>query len=106
VRFARLRYCDDLKALMVSIGAERYNPRMDTQTLVAAIDEEIDRLQKVRSLLTGHAAPLKRGRPPGRKLANIPRRRNMSAEGRANIIAAQRARWAKTRKKRQAKSME
>jgi hypothetical protein len=42
---------------------ERYNSRMDTETIVTAIDEEIDRLQKARSLLTGHTAPLQRGRP-------------------------------------------
>jgi hypothetical protein len=31
--------------------------------IVRSIDEEIDRLQRARSLLTGHTAPLKRGMP-------------------------------------------
>jgi hypothetical protein len=72
--------------------ANVYNSRMDTKALVAAIDEEIDHLQKARSLLTGHTAPLKRGRPPAKKLT-------MSAEGRARIAAAQRLRWARAKKK-------
>ena len=62
---------------------------MDTKALVAEIDAEIDRLQKVKALLIGHNAPLKRGRPPGTK------RRTMSPEGRARIVAAQKLRWAK-----------
>jgi hypothetical protein len=62
---------------------------MDTEALVAELDAEIRRLQQVRALLTGHTAPLKRGRPPGTK------RRTMSPEGRARIVAAQKLRWAK-----------
>jgi hypothetical protein len=62
---------------------------MDTATLVAEIDAEIDVLQKTKALLTGHTAPLKRGRPPATK------RRTMSPEGRARIVAAQKARWGK-----------
>jgi hypothetical protein len=71
-----------------SVPIERYNSRMDTKALVAELDEEIDRLQKVRALLLGHTAPLKRGRPPATK------RRTMSPEGRARIVAAQKLRWA------------
>jgi hypothetical protein len=37
---------------------------MDIEAMVQDIDESIRRLEKVRALLTGHTAPLKRGRPP------------------------------------------
>jgi hypothetical protein len=66
---------------------------LDTTQVVQAIDAEIDRLSKARALLTDHTAPLKRGAAPGRK------RSKMSAEGRASIAAAQRARWAKAKRK-------
>jgi hypothetical protein len=66
---------------------------LDTTQVVQAIDAEIERLSKARALLTGHTAPLKRG---------LPRRKRgtMSAEGRARVAAAQRARWAKAIKKK------
>ena len=70
---------------------------MDLEAIVQSIDEEIERLQRARSLLTGHTAPLKRGLPhsdPARK------RGAMSPEGRARVAAAQRARWAKVKAKR------
>ena len=57
---------------------------MDLDAIAQNIDAEISRLKKVRALLTGHTAPLKRGK-----------RSTMSAEGRARIAAAQRKRWAK-----------
>jgi hypothetical protein len=89
---------------------ERYNSGMDTTVLVAEIDAEIDRLQKVKALLTARTASPKRGRPPAKKpktLAasfglgknTVSRKRTMSAEGRARIAAAQKARWAKAKKK-------
>jgi hypothetical protein len=74
---------------------------MDTATLVAEIDAEIDLLQNVRVLLTGKTAPSKRGRrpkTPGFGKNNAPRKRKMSSEGRARIAAAQKARWAKAKK--------
>jgi hypothetical protein len=83
-----------------SVPAGRYNSRMDIEALVAEIDAEIHRLQQVRSLLTGHTPPLKRGRPLGKKpSASALPKRTMSPEGRARIVAAQKARWAKTKKK-------
>jgi hypothetical protein len=61
---------------------------MDFDAIVHVIDAEISRLEKVRALLAGHTALLKRGMPA--------RKRNkMSAEGRARIAAAQKKRWAK-----------
>jgi hypothetical protein len=79
----------------------RYNLRMDTATLVAEIDAEIDRLQKARALLTGTTAKT-RGRNPV-KATSFPfgtsakPRRQISAAGRARIAAAQKARWAKAK---------
>ena len=50
---------------------------------VAHIDAEIRRLEWARALLTGHTAPLKRGR----------KRREVSPGGRARMAAAQKKRW-------------
>jgi hypothetical protein len=66
---------------------------MNTEALLAEIDAEIDRLQEVKALLTGQPVSPMRGRPPVKK------RRTMSPEGRARIVAAQKARWAKVKKK-------
>ena len=58
---------------------------MNTSELIAAIDEEIDRLMQVRKLLfTGGSI-----QTGGRR-----RKRHLSAEARARIAAAQRKRWA------------
>jgi len=51
---------------------------MNTSDIVLAIDAEIAQLQKVKVLLTGTDL--------------------MSAEGRAKIAAAQKARWAKSKR--------
>jgi hypothetical protein len=67
-----------------------YNSPMDTTKLIEALDLEIARLQHARALLSG--APL-RGKP-GPKPKAV--KRTMSAEGRARVAAAQKARWAKT----------
>jgi hypothetical protein len=63
---------------------------MDLTALMQSIDEEIVRLEKIRALLTDHAAPLKR---------TAPKRRRVSEEGRARMGAAQKARWAKAKRK-------
>ncbi len=52
---------------------------MDLTAIVQGIDEEIVRLEKIRALLTDHAAPLKRA---ARK------RKRVSAKGRARMAAA------------------
>ena len=64
---------------------------MTLTDLVSSVDSEIAVLQQVRALLTGQDGHVRRGRKPGKK-------RTMSAEGRARIAAAQRARWAKQKK--------
>lgn len=54
---------------------------MDIDAIVRGIDAEIVRLEQIRALLTGHTAPLKR--------EPAPKRRKVSAAGRARIAAAQ-----------------
>ena len=73
---------------------------MDTSEIIQTIDAEIARLEKARALLDGHvSAPAKRGRPVSSKVtATAKPRRKMSAEGRARIAAAQKARWAKAKR--------
>lgn len=83
---------------------------MDIAGIVAEIDLEIARLEQAKALIAGQTAPSKRGRPPAAQPksakatsfafgTNAKPRRQMSAEGRARIAAAQKARWAKAKKK-------
>ncbi len=57
------------------------------------INAEIERLEKVKVMLTGEVLAARRGRPPGSG-----RKRTLSPEARAKIAAAQKKRWAKARK--------
>jgi hypothetical protein len=66
---------------------------MDTSEIVEAIDREIARLEQVRRLLGGSGSSAK-----ATKTLRKAKKRTMSAEGRARIAAAQRARWAKQKK--------
>ena len=74
---------------------------MTTEEIIESIQAEIARLEQVRTLLSGRTpTPAKRGRPFGSTTpATAKPRRKMSAEGRARIAAAQRARWANTKRK-------
>jgi len=69
---------------------------MDNSEIVKAIDEQISRLQEARALLANSAG----GRTTATRQAAGGRtgRRKLSAQARANIIAAQKARWAKWKK--------
>jgi hypothetical protein len=78
---------------------------MDIRGILAALDAEIEQLQRARTLLSGPSPQPKRGRPakartkaasfnPAEFAAKVPKRRTMSAAGRARVAAAQRARWA------------
>jgi hypothetical protein len=60
--------------------------------ILVSIDSEISVLREARALLTGTSNAARRGRPAKK------RKFTMSAEGRARIAAAQRARWAKQRR--------
>jgi hypothetical protein len=64
---------------------------MELHAIAQDIDAELDRLQRLRALLTDHTAPLKG--EPTRKGST------MSTEGRARIAAAQRKRWARAQRK-------
>lgn len=74
---------------------------MTTKEIIESIQAEIARLEQVRTLLNGRTpTPAKRGRAFGSTTpATSKPRRKMSAEGRARIAAAQRARWANTKRK-------
>jgi len=70
--------------------------------MLVELDEEIERLKQVRSLLNGGTVTKRGpGRPrvvaPVEKLARK-KKRHMTPEGRARIAAAQKARWAKRKK--------
>ena len=75
---------------------------MQTEQILAAIDKQIAEWQQARQLIAGNAAEpatRRRGRPKGspNKIASPPAKapkRVMSAEGKARIAAAQKARWA------------
>jgi hypothetical protein len=66
--------------------------------LLTLIDKEIKRLEEARGLLSGMngAASVKRG--PGRPKGSGKKKRRMSAEGRARLVAAVKARLARQKK--------
>ena len=63
--------------------------------MLAQIDAEISRLQQVRSILAGTG---KDGSRTMKTAKSAPKKRQLSAETRARIAAAQKARWAKAKK--------
>jgi hypothetical protein len=71
---------------------------MTREELVAAVDEEISRLEKVRALL------LSTGGSKFSSAFGKPRKKRvLSADARARIAAAQRRRWAKQKAAQNAK---
>jgi hypothetical protein len=74
---------------------------MDTTPIIQFIDAEIARLEQAKTLLNGQTEPAKRGRQIGSGATPRtakPVRRKISPEGRARIVAAQKARWAKAKR--------
>jgi len=67
---------------------------MDTASVLAQIDAEIETLQRARAALAGLTGTVSTKKPAKRKL---------SAAARARIAAAQRKRWAAVRAKAKAK---
>ena len=69
---------------------------METSSILKAIDDQIEQLQRARALLAGAGSSVgKRGRPAGSTTKAKKRRGSgMSAEGRRRIAEAQRRRWA------------
>jgi hypothetical protein len=73
---------------------------MTREELIAAVDEEISRLEKVRALL--HSTGGSRIATPS--FGNRPRKKRvLSADARARIAAAQKRRWAKQKAAQAAK---
>ena len=75
----------------MSSGKESKITVMDTERLLQEVEAEIQRLEQVAKLLRGDSSS---GRGRGKRRHRKP----MSAEARAKIAAAQRKRWAKTKK--------
>jgi hypothetical protein len=67
---------------------------MSREEIIAAIDEEIGRLEKVRALLEGAGST----RIFAGAFANGRKKRHLSAEARRRIAEAQKRRWAKQKK--------
>jgi hypothetical protein len=63
--------------------------------LIALIDAEIANLQQARALIAGASTPKK---SPGRPKGTGKKKRKLSPEGRARIVAAMKARWAAKKK--------
>jgi hypothetical protein len=76
-----------------------YGGVMDTNDIVKQIDTEISNLQQARAILIGVASAKKGpGRPKSTEPKLIkPKKRKLSAKGRAAISAAMKARWAAKR---------
>jgi hypothetical protein len=65
---------------------------MSREELIAAVDEEISRLEKVRALLQSSGG----SKVNTSSFGNRPRKKRvLSADARARIAAAQKRRWAK-----------
>lgn len=84
-------------------------PSVDQLKRALAIKEQIASLEaELTSVLGGTAAPAaatakrKYTKKAAAVVADAPKKRTMSAEGRARIIAAQKARWAKSKKEKKA----
>jgi hypothetical protein len=86
----------------------RIGGKMNTEAIIELIDAEISRLQQAKALLSGATATTTKraaGRPKSvvvARILSISRakavKRVMSAEGKARIAEAQKARWAKAKK--------
>jgi hypothetical protein len=70
-----------------------YAVPVNTQELLAGIDQEIARLQNARNLLAGLGETKRRGRPPGTGKKSA-MKATLSAAARQKIAEAQRKRWA------------
>jgi hypothetical protein len=76
---------------------------LDTASIIQEIDSRISRLEQAKAILSGTATKRSPGRPRGtqsvvKTVAAEPTKRVMSAEGKARIAAAQKLRWAKSKR--------
>jgi len=69
---------------------------MDTPQILAEIDAQLESLRQARALLTDTAVKRGPGRPKGISVP-VRKKRKLSAEGRARIVAAVKARWVKAK---------
>ena len=77
---------------------------MNLQKIVAELRAERDRLDKAIAALNSVSTQPRRGRPPKAVQTSArPKRRRLSAAGRARIAAAQHARWAKAKQSQASK---
>jgi hypothetical protein len=74
---------------------------MSIPDILSQIDVEIAQLQQARALITGAQTKRKPGRPVGS--GKTKKKRVMSPEGRARLVAAVKARWARARQKKAGK---
>lgn len=75
---------------------------MDTKTLIASIDAEIARLEKVKSLLTGASTTTAKKASKSGKAATKTAKRTLSPEALERIREGQRKRWAKAKRAKRA----
>jgi hypothetical protein len=71
---------------------------MTLDRIVAELDGEISRLQRARHLVAGLSAVNGKSKRVNGTVAAKRKRKKLSAAARAKISAAQKKRWAKTRK--------
>ena len=75
---------------------------MQIEEIIAYVDQELDRLNRVKTLLaeggTGSAVQLIKNETPASGNGKPRKKRTMSAEARERIAAAQRKRWAAQKK--------
>jgi hypothetical protein len=76
---------------------------LNTGSILQEIDLEISRLEQAKAILSGTAVKRSPGRPKQtqavlKTVAIEPTKRLLSAEARARIAAAQKLRWAKSRR--------
>jgi hypothetical protein len=76
---------------------------LDTANIIREIELEISRLEQAKAILSGTAVKRSPGRPKRaqsviKTVAVEPTKRVMSAEGKAKIAAAQKLRWAKSKR--------
>ena len=74
-----------------------YSAYVNTQEIITALDAEIARLQRARSVIALSGEAKRPGRPAKSAPSTVPapKKRKLSPEARKKIAAAQKKRWAK-----------
>ena len=74
-----------------------YIANVNTQAIITALDAEIARLQRARSVIASSGEAKRPGRPAKSAPSTVPaaKKRKLSPEARKKIAAAQKKRWAK-----------